>query len=144
MSDLEIILRKQIFASGDDIKGQVRFKNKKHLDHNGIFIILECTEDTRVRKMYGTKQVPYAEKRKILEDSLELVQVGPLPSGEHQFDFSINLPEEAPSSYTGIGADIKYKLNAKVELIRARDKSTEIPFIVRKRRSSILRDRNAL
>ena len=130
MSDLEIILRKQLFTSGDTIEGQLHFKNKKHLDHNGIFVTLECTEETRVRKMYGTKQVPYAEKREILADSLEIVPTGSLSSGEHKFDFSINLPEMAPSSYTGIGADIKYKLKTKVELSRARDKSTEIPIIV--------------
>lgn len=88
---------------------------------NAIHITLLGKEKTHVTIHVGKVTVVYTDEVDHIDEQYEFSGSTRIPSGEHRYEFKFTLPGEAPGSYKGAHGNVKYTLEAKVEVSWARD-----------------------
>ncbi|MDP2909161.1 MAG: hypothetical protein Q8N77_05125 [Nanoarchaeota archaeon] len=135
MSKLELILDKEVYKPGEKVEGSLLLDLKKDTKVRDVVISVYGNERTHITRTHGSGKnqhtVTYTEDVEVIDEPQSLIgqfdktyQLNPydkgknivLPSGQHNFKFSFQLPNDATPTYDGEHAEVKYELSAKVDI----------------------------
>lgn len=135
MSNLELILNKEVYKPGEKIEGNIILNLKKSTKARDIVVSVYGNEHTHITRTHGSgknqRTVTHTEDIEVIDESQKLIsqfdktyQLDPyaknktttLPAGQHSFKFSFQLPNDATPTYDGVHAEIEYEISAKVDI----------------------------
>ncbi len=131
MRKIEIQLEDETFAPGSKVEGQVLVTCDDDFKCERLFVSLLGEEVARVVIHVGKVTIVHEDKREHVNDIKDFDDCSMIPIGETRYDFSFNLPPDIPGSYKGTFGWIKYTLEAKAEIVRARDLKSKLDLSLR-------------
>ncbi|MHA1929871.1 MAG: hypothetical protein ACTSV2_14960 [Candidatus Thorarchaeota archaeon] len=130
MRRITIHTQKNHYQAGDTIEGFIVVECDEEFKYNAIHLTMTGEERTRVVIGSGKHRRVYRDKREFVSERIDYDEMGIMPVGEKQFQFSFSIPENAPSSYSGRKGWIAYDLQAVVEISWAGDPEEKFSFQV--------------
>jgi hypothetical protein len=130
MREIRVIIPKDMYMPGERIQGQVEVVCDESFGCNRIVVSLQGIEETVVTKGSGKHKRTYRDTHEILHYEMELDGKHEVYSGEKRYDFSFDLPDPLPPSYSGSHGWIRYALGAKVEVSWALDPDDTVPIMI--------------
>jgi len=115
LAKVQVVMDTVHYFAGDKISGHVIITSKKDLKQNGITVLFRGQERVSFTEGSDEDEENYYETRSHVEQVIELVGKGKLPSGEHKFPFEFDIPGNVPSSYRGSSGNIIYVVIGKIE-----------------------------
>lgn len=134
MSKLEIMLNKEVFKPGEKVDGSLVLELTKNIKVKDAIVAIYGNEHTHITRTRScgkhTQTVTYTEDAEIIDESQKLIsqfdktyQLDPyskgkktvLPTGQHVFKFSFQLPDDATPAYDGEHAEVNYEISAKID-----------------------------
>lgn len=131
MRKIEIQLEDETFAPGSTVEGQVLVTCDDDFKCERLFVSLYGEEVARVVIHVGKVTIVHEDKREHVNDIQDFDDCSMIPMGESSYDFSFTLPPDIPVSYKGNYGWIKYTLEAKAEIVRARDLKSKLDLSLR-------------
>ncbi|MCK4565899.1 MAG: sporulation protein [Candidatus Thorarchaeota archaeon] len=131
MRKIEIQLEDETFAPGSTVEGQVLVTCDDDFKCERLFVSLYGEEVARVVIHVGKVTIVHEDKREHVNDIKDFDDCSMIPVGETRYDFSFTLPPDIPGSYKGTFGWIKYTLEAKAEISRARDLKSKLDLSLR-------------
>ena len=133
MRKIEIQLNDETFTPGDAVEGHVLVTCDNDFRCERLHVTLFGEEVARVVIHAGKVTIVHEDKREHVNVIFHLTEGLTIPMGESRYDFSINLPPDIPGSYKGTYGWIKYRLEAKAEIVRARDLKSKLDFSLKRK-----------
>ena len=131
MRKIEIQLEDETFSPGSKVEGQVLVTCDDDFKCERLFVSLFGEEVARVVIHVGKVTIVHEDKREHVSDIKDFDDCSMIPIGETRYDFSFTLPPDIPGSYKGTFGWIKYTLEAKAEIVLARDLKSKLDLSLR-------------
>ncbi len=113
MSEVEILLDKDIYYPGEILSGTVIFNPKKKVKFDELHIEFEGDLKTVVRVSHGKHTYTYREHVKLINSKKVFDTKGEFFE-RREYKFSFQIPSDVPPYFDGFKGDILYTLTARI------------------------------
>ncbi|NWF96937.1 MAG: hypothetical protein HXY34_12415 [Candidatus Thorarchaeota archaeon] len=121
MRDVEIVTTKDRYRAGETVEGTMFVRCDKELRCNAIHLTFTGREHTKIEVGDSESSTTYKDERVYFTVRQDFEGAAVVAAGEVQYPFRFRLPDDVPSSYSGLCGWIEYTLTGVVELSWARD-----------------------
>jgi hypothetical protein len=113
---INIKLNKNVYLPGEFVTGTITLQNEDELKLRQFFVELVGIERARIRVSHGKHSHTYTATNTIINNRKPLWSKGIAPPGVHNFKFKFYIPPHALPSYSGMNANVYYRINARVDV----------------------------
>lgn len=131
MRQVDIATTRDRYVAGETVEGVMIVRCDRAFQCNAIHLTFVGREHTKIEVSDSDSSTTYTDERVYFTSREDFDVGGVVAAGETQYPFRFRLPDDVPSSYTGVNGWIEYRLTGVVEVTWATDPKRQTTIAVR-------------